>query len=154
SRDLVALTATPADYPNLGSVVARLAPGRTDMPPFVTLPQLITDVGNPTPGQFAGFLGRPYDPLTVTRDPSAPDFGVEDLTLRGEVSPARLAGRRTLLGVVDHQRQALEAAAGARALDAYQDRAFRLLTSPAVRRAFDLGREPAALRDRYGRNAF
>jgi uncharacterized protein (DUF1501 family) len=153
SRDIVALTATPADHPNLGSVVARLAPGRTDMPPFVTLPQLITDVGNPTPGQFAGFLGRPFDPLTVTRDPSAADFSVEDLTLRSDVSPARLAGRRTLLGVVDRQRQTLEAA-GARALDAYQDRAFRLLTSPTVRRAFDLGREPAALRDRYGRNAF
>src|SRR5262249_20211849 len=33
-----------------------------------------------------------------------------------------------------------------------QERAVRLLTSPAVKRAFDLGREPAALRDRYGRN--
>src|SRR5262249_16249944 len=52
------------------------------------------------------------------------------------------------------QRQALERTAGVRALDAYQDRAFRLLTSPAVRHAFDLSRELAALRDRYGRNAF
>src|SRR5207253_5267089 len=30
--------------------------------------------------------------------------------------------------------------------------ALGLLTSPAVHRAFDLGREPASLRDRYGRN--
>src|SRR5262249_19595303 len=63
SRDAVALTAAPSDHPNLGSVVARLVPGQTDFPPFVTLPQLISDVGNLTPGQFAGFLGHRYDPV-------------------------------------------------------------------------------------------
>ena len=30
SRDAVALTASPADHPNLGSVVAKLAPGMVD----------------------------------------------------------------------------------------------------------------------------
>ena len=58
SRDAVALTATPGDHPNLGAVVARYAPGRSPLPRFVQLPQLATDVGNLTPGQFAGFLGR------------------------------------------------------------------------------------------------
>ena len=42
SRDAVALTATPADHPNLGSVVAKLAPGRSPLPRFVQLPQLAT----------------------------------------------------------------------------------------------------------------
>src|SRR6516162_7792951 len=70
SRDAVALTATPSDHPNLGSVVARLAPGCAGMPPFVTLPQLISDVGNWTPGQYAGCLGRRYDALAVTCDPN------------------------------------------------------------------------------------
>ena len=41
TKDAVALTATPSDYPNLGSIVARLAPEQTSMPPFVALPQLI-----------------------------------------------------------------------------------------------------------------
>ena len=36
---------------------------RSDLPPFVQLPELCHDVGNLTPGQFAGFLGRPYDPM-------------------------------------------------------------------------------------------
>lgn len=154
SRDIVQLLTTPSDHPHLGSVVARLAPHHSDMPPFVALPQLIADVGNLTPGQFAGYLGRPYDPLTVTRDPSSPDFSVDDLTLRPDVSAIRLGDRRTLLDVVDRQARVLERSADARGLDAYQDRAIRLLSSPAVRRAFDLSREPAALRDRYGRNAF
>jgi uncharacterized protein (DUF1501 family) len=152
SRDAVALTATPADHPNLGSVVARFAPGRSPLPRFVQLPQLATDVGNLTPGQFAGFLGRPYEPLAVLKDPSAPGFDVTELTLPADVSAARLGDREALLRLVDRQAQSLEESAGARALGVYQDRAVKLLTSPAVRQAFDLGREPAALRERYGHN--
>jgi hypothetical protein len=53
---------------------------------------------------------------------------------------------------VDRQAQALGKSAEARALCTYQERAFTLLTSPAVRQAFDLGREPVRLRERYGWN--
>jgi uncharacterized protein (DUF1501 family) len=153
SSDIVALTATPADHPNLGSVVAKLAPGRSPLPRFVQLPQLASDVGNLTPGQFAGYLGRQFDPLAVLQDPSGPSFDVTDLRLRPDVSPARLQDRQALLRLVDHQARALEQSAGARALDVYQDRALGLLTSPVVHQAFDLSREPASQRDRYGRNA-
>jgi hypothetical protein len=153
-RDAVALTASPADHPNLGSVVARLAPARGDLPPFVTLPQVIADVGNLTPGQFAGVLGHRYDPFTVTRDPARPDFAVSDLVLEGETSFRRLESRHTLLETVDRQRRCLDQASGAGALGVYQDRAFRLLGSPAVRRAFDLAQEPASVREQYGRNTF
>src|SRR5262245_48932389 len=152
SRDAVALTATPGDHPNLGSVVARFAPGRSALPRFVQLPQLATDVGNLTPGQFAGFLGRAYDPLAVVKDPSRPDFNVAELSLPADVSAARLEDRAALLQLVDRQARTLEESADARALTEYQRRAVGLLTSPAVKRAFDLGREPATLRERYGRN--
>jgi len=155
SRDAVALTATPTDHPNLGAVVARFAPfatGAREMPRFVQLPQLASDVGNLTPGQFAGFLGRQYDPLTVLKDPSAPRFDVAELSLPAEMSAARLEDRQGLLRLVDRQAQGLELSAEARALGTYQERAVRLLTSPAVKQAFDLGREPAALRERYGHN--
>jgi hypothetical protein len=154
TRNAVSLTATPGDYPNLGSVVAKLAPRQNDLPPFVTLPQLISDVGNWTPGQFAGFLGRQHDPLTVTRDPNAADFNVAELTLPDEVSAARLDDRRGLRDVIQRQVRGLDQAVGAQTLDTYQDRAFRLLTSPRVQAAFQLGREPAALRDRYGRHTY
>jgi uncharacterized protein (DUF1501 family) len=165
TRDAVSLMATSSDHPHLGSLVARFtssplhSPGkrggqRGAMPSFVTLPQLISDVGNLTPGQFAGFLGRKYDPLAVTKDPSASDFSVDELTLGPEVSPARLGGRQTLLREVDAQIRYLKESAETKALDTFQDRAIGLLTSPAVRQAFDLSHEPAALRDRYGRNSF
>jgi uncharacterized protein (DUF1501 family) len=151
-RDAVALTATPADHPNLGSVVARFAPSRSALPRFVQLPQLATDVGNLTPGQFAGFLGRQYDPLAVLKDPSAADFNVAELSLPADVTAARLDDRETLLRRMDRQVKTLEKSAEARALSTYQERAVKLLTSPAVKQAFDLGREPAALRECYGAN--
>ncbi len=152
SRDAVALTATPSDHPNLGSVVARFAPGGSHLPAFVQLPQLASDVGNLTPGQFAGFLGRQYDPLTVLKDPSAPGFNVAELSLPANVSADRLTDRVSLLRHVDKQARGMEQAAEAQALSVYQQRAVRLLTSPTVKQAFDLDREPAALRERYGGN--
>jgi Protein of unknown function (DUF1501) len=132
--------------------VSRYAPGRSKMPPFVQLPQLATDVGNLTPGQFAGLLGRQHDPLALLKDPSSPTFDVSDMTLPGDVSAARAGGREGLLRSIDKQARAMERSTEARALSVYQKRAVGLLTAPAVQQAFDLRREPAALRDRYGRN--
>ncbi len=152
SRDAVALTATPTDHPNLGSVAAKFAPGHSPMPRFVQLPQLATDVGNLTPGQFAGFLGRQHDPLVVVKDPTANDFNVAELSLPAEVTAARLEDRRGLLRLIGRQARALEQSAEMRGLGVYQERAVKLLSSPAVKQAFDLGREPSALRERYGRN--
>src|SRR5207237_9993075 len=107
SRDAVALTATPADHPNLGSVVARFAPGRPDRPRFVQLPQLATDVGNLTPGQFAGFLGRPSDPLAAVQDPSAPGFRAPELGLPAAMTAARLGAPAARLPRVHAQSRAL-----------------------------------------------
>lgn len=152
SRDAVALLATPTDHPNLGSVVARYAPGQSALPRFVQLPQLATDVGNLTPGQMAGFLGRQFDPLAVLKDPSTRDFNVAELSLPGDVTAARLDNREALLHRIDQQVRSLEQSAEARALGVYQERAVKMLTGTAVKQAFDLDRETTALRERYGKN--
>jgi hypothetical protein len=152
SKDIVALTATPSDYPNLGSIVSRYAPGHSTAPRFVQLPQLAADVGNLTPGQFGGFLGRQHDPLFVTKDPSMPEFDVPELALPADTPSRRFADRTALLRSIDQQARALDQSVEARSLTAYQERALGLLTSPAVKQAFDMDREPAALRNRYGRN--
>lgn len=152
TRDAVALTATPGDHPNLGAVVARFAPGRSTLPRFVQLPQLASDVGNLTPGQFAGYLGRTYDPLTVLKDPCAEDFNVAELSLPADMTAARLNERTMLLRLVDQQSRMLKQTAEMHSLSTYQERAVGLLTSPAVHQAFDLGREPATRRQRYGLN--
>jgi len=152
SRDIVALTATPTDHPNIGSVVAKFAAGRSASPRFVQLPQLATDVGNLTPGQFAGFLGRQHDPLTVVKDPSAPDFDVAELTLPVDVTATRMEDRGALLRNFDRQAKALESSTEAKALGVHQERAVGLLARSAARQAFDLDSESNAVRERYGKN--
>jgi hypothetical protein len=129
------------------------AAGPRAVPRAVTLPwTLIDGQGRFVPGQTGALLGGRYDPWFIKSDPNDPNFRVEGLALEQGLSLGRIEARRGLLSSVDAQRSRLDRVASARNLDAYYDRAFSLLTSPATRRAFDLAAEPAALRDRYGRN--
>jgi hypothetical protein len=152
----VAIGPGPRDYPALGSVLTHLRPPERNIVPFVSLPYVTAEGagGPPQPGIYGGWLGRTYDPLIITRDPNAPAFGIPDLTLSADVQPARLDGRRGLLGQLSGRLDALERSGSARLMDVYQQRAFALLTSDATRRAFDLSGEPPRLRDAYGRNIY
>jgi hypothetical protein len=101
-------------------------------------------------GQFAGWLGQAYNPLTIDADPSYAEYHVGDFALPAEMSLARLEDRRGLLVQVNEQLRRLERTAPA--MDGYYRRAFELLSSAAGGRAFDLDAEPSAVRDRYGRH--
>ena len=144
----------PTDFPTFGAVVQKLRP-RGDLPSGISLNAPANQVSANNhifPGFFAGWLGSDYDPLFVPQDPSAADFApfpsLEDAAV------ARFASRRGLLSVVDEQRRELEQVSGVRTFDENYQKAFRLVTSAAARRAFDLAPESEPLRDRYGRNAF
>jgi hypothetical protein len=144
----------PNDWPCLGAVVKHLRPGNGTLPAAVTLPEHIWNTGNIAwPGQNAGFLGRKADPWLLMCDPSAPNFQVPDLGLPADVPPLRLHGRRSLLQQVNRHLDALDRGAVAR-FDAQAQQAFELLRSARARQAFDLDREPPAVRDRYGRSRF
>jgi uncharacterized protein (DUF1501 family) len=90
--------------------------------------------------------------LQLTRDPNEKGFRVDELELPADLSLERLENRQALLSLVDAQTTHAERLAGLGTMTVYQERAFRLLHSEPVRRAFDLGRENTALRERYGRN--
>ena len=121
------------------------------MPPYVILPIFANDINIPTPGQHAGLLGAAYDPLIVHADPSKPNFSVPALTPRAELTADRLDARRSLLAQVNAQAEAMAKVAGAGGLDRHYERAFDLVSTPAAKKAFDIGQESAANRDRYGR---
>jgi Protein of unknown function (DUF1501) len=140
-------------FPAYGSIVDRLAPARADVPTFVSLPHVIRD-GSITPGQYASFLGKAYDPLFIGRDPNRADFRLPELSLPGNLSPGRLADRQEVLRLIDSQTDLLETSARARGIDDYYHKALTMLSSPAVKRAFDLSSEPAAVRDAYGRTTY
>jgi hypothetical protein len=69
-----------------------------------------------------------------------------------ELPPVRLDARRSLLGSLDHYRRGLEQDPRLLEMNTLYRQAYEMLSAPRFRQAFDLGREPAALRDRYGRN--
>jgi hypothetical protein len=135
-------------FPGYGAVVAKLRPGRGQVPDFVHVPALLDNNGDYLPGQKAGFLGGKYDPLVIG-DPLQPEFAIPGLTAPGTLSRDRLSRRETLLRRVRSQLDHLNDAP-LRDVDAYYERAFRLLTSSATRRACDLEREPVKVRERYG----
>lgn len=143
-------------WPHMGSVLSRLERGRGALPPFVSLrPKLDNDVPRfveESRGQFAGWLGPMYDPMTIDHNPALPDFRVEGLTLSPELSVSRLRERLELRGQFDPLRAGL--AASFAAADHNYQRAFDLLASTAEQRgAFNLDEEPDAIRARYGRHA-
>src|SRR5262245_2842078 len=136
------LTDDPRGLPTLGSAVGYALGRRAGVLPYVALPYTLYNVVQ-LPGQSPGLLGGAYDRFQVETDPSAPAFRIAAFD-----RAADLGGRAALLRRLD--RAPLPGAA-ARA-GAYRERALRLLASPEVRRLFDLSKEPARLRERYGRH--
>jgi len=140
--------------PHTGSVISRVFGSKGDLPANVVLPGPIGNTGaGPLHGQQAGYLGSAHEPFFLKADPALPDFKVGDLEVPAGPSATRLDARRRLLGQLDDLQRRGETSSTQEHDSAYE-RAFRLLTSPEAKAAFDLGREPEKLRDRYGRNTF
>ncbi|MBI1917614.1 MAG: DUF1501 domain-containing protein [Planctomycetes bacterium] len=141
----------PTDFPTYGAVLHRVRPSRRwpYSAVYVNGPALVPEV--PGPGQFGGFLGRAYDPLWIG-DASEALVPFAGLDTRHDLSAGRLAGRRSLLQSVERARRHLEDNPALVEMSASYRHAYDLLAAPHVRQAFDLGQEPAALRDRYGRH--
>jgi hypothetical protein len=145
---------SPSDRPHLGSLLARVRPGRGGVPVFASLPEVIKDAGvNEFPGQGPGFLGQRYGPFRVEADDSRTGFRLPEVVLPPGTGPGRLEDRRRLLARLDRAIRVGEGRLGADR-DGFYERAFSLLASPAVKRAFELEQEPGSLRARYGGHLF
>ncbi|MGV3721380.1 MAG: DUF1501 domain-containing protein [Actinomycetota bacterium] len=142
------------DWPSMGSVVSAFRAGDVSVPAAVHLPLTMLDGGKPDPGQYAGWLGPRFDPWQINRDPNEAGFTVPDLMPLPGYTVDRLGQRRRLLASVDAIRRDLAAELSVRQLNAAQERAFEVTTSPETRHAFDIERESSATRERYGRHTF
>jgi hypothetical protein len=148
---LNARTPYPSDWPAMSAVVALKRPPHPFLPSTITLPHKEGAPEYTRPGQFAARLGIEYDPLFVEGTREHPlDFSVPALALRGDVSPDRLEGRHELLQALDDFRRGVEQSTLVHDFTTHQRRAFTLLASRQTQAAFDLRREPAAVRGRYG----
>ena len=119
------------------------------------------------PGEYGGWLGSSVNALTTKVDrrsladnPYWRDCDDDELRCRieglepvGAAEADRLRRRAGLLESFDAQRRILDGQRG-REIDRLRQRALGLVTSPRTREALDLDREPAAVRDAYGRHLF
>ena len=130
--------------PALGSVLSRMRRSTT-VPPYVSLQ-------NQEQWERAYYLGQEYEPFRI-RGNSQPE-SLQNMKLSKAADAARLQGRSRLLQEFNGIRKRVEGTTASRAIDAYQQRALELVTSGRVQAAFDVAKEPAKVRERYGHKSF
>jgi hypothetical protein len=132
--------------PSLGAAVSRLqGPVDQAVPPFVGLSIKSRHEPYSNPG-LPGFLGAAHAPFQPDGNAMA------DLRLNG-ITLDRLRDRRALLASFDAFRRRIDTETVYRGADGLAQKAFDVLTSSRLVEAFDLDREEAAVRDRYGRGS-
>jgi hypothetical protein len=129
---------TPAlVYPSMSSVAAKEFGVGKALPNVIAVPTAPQYAG-------AGYLSAAFEPFSVHSDPSR-DFRVKDL--EAPVGAERQDRRRAMLAALD---RFSDAVGELPARDSFLEQAAGLMTSKEARAAFDLMREDAKARARYG----
>lgn len=136
-------------HPSMGSVVAHELGKPNGLPPYFSMPSMSRSGG-------PNFLGAKYAPFVVSDDPNGANFRVRDVALPKGLTDDKFHQRTDLRKLVDTLPRFSEKAAAdpTLALDDYYRQGLDLVTSPAAQAAFDVSKEPEAIRNRYGRNSF
>lgn len=141
------------DYPMVGSIVAKCRENRN-----IGLPNYISGT---EPGRAAidvysfgsAYLPQSSHPFQVPGDPNDTKFEVKNISLDKSLE-SRLDDRMSLLSGLDRVKKTIDQSGMMNSMDEFNQRAVSLLTSDKAREAFDLSKEPAELRDRYGRHCW
>ena len=153
ARDPKEPTGFVNDHPAVPSMISKVLEGRVrGLPNYVAG----MDAGRQQVDTFSfgsAYLGAETQPFTVPGNPAAADFKVENLAPLPGLE-TRLQPRVDLLKQLDTWRRGLDKTGAFDSLDQFNRRALELVTSDKARLAFDLSREPDALKDRYGRHAY
>lgn len=129
-------------YPSMGSITAKLRGANApSMPAFVGLADSWkADVWG------AGHMGGAFEPVKGNELPGR-------LTMPAAIDVPRLRERVELRQQFDQLERARDAGQQFGQMDHYANMALDMVVSPAVRRAFDLQREPDRIRNAYGRDS-
>lgn len=129
-------------YPMCGTVVQKRLGYSGTLPPHVHLPE-------PPQPYSGGRQHLPHQDLPfMVSCMNDLDLRVRDVGRAADLDSVRLDRRRRLLDPPADRGVAGDPTAGT---DEFYRRAFEILSTAATGAAFDISREPAALRDRYGR---
>jgi hypothetical protein len=139
-------------YPCVGSVVSQQLGFKSALPPFV---QLGAHVDRSFQGGLPGVLGLEHAAFEIHAEANLDRFSVRDITPPLNMELTRIDRRRDLLDKIDRmQRTADKQPAAFDALDEHYKTAFKMITAPETKQAFDIASEPEALRNDYGRSSF
>jgi hypothetical protein len=135
-------------YPSIGAIFTYFKKEAYQglLPPYIVMLRAA--------GRFSeeGFLGPAYKPFATGGNPNSQRFEVEGIVNRG-INDTRQVARRELLDKVNTMGFGLTDIPEIAASESARQQAYGLILGQG-REVFDLNNEPAALRDRYGRNTF
>lgn len=137
-------------HPSIGSWVARLrGENRSGVPPYVAIPH-DGQLGYRVRYATSGLLGSEYEPIFsgLPPDNAAGMYDPpRDLRLQETINAERLEQRMSLLQALGNRPTWTREV---KSLDAYHQQAYEMLAADAAGAAFDLSREPLAMRQKYG----
>ncbi len=133
----------PGGWPEFGSVISKLAgASNPTLASYVNLsPKMRHTPYNFGRSSFLGVGHSPFMPLGSIKD---------DMVLNG-ISTDRLSDRKSLLTSIDQFRRSVDRSGAMDGIDAFQQRAFDILTSGDLLKALDLSSEDPKVRERYGK---
>ncbi len=133
----------PGGWPTFGATVSRvLGPADPAVPAFVGLEPRMQH--RPYNAATAGYAGVSHDAFRPAADAKS------DMVLNG-ITTERLSDRRALLTAFDRYRRDVDSSGLMSGLDGFNQQAFGMLTSSRLLEALNVEKEPAAIRERYGK---
>lgn len=138
---------TPAiKHPTVGTVVNHEFGGRGAFPGYVAIGQAKDETG---------YLGSEHGPFATGGNPSSGNFQLQDMALGYGLSWEAFESRKKIRDAINAKFRRLDTdSAPLDALDSYYQQAFEMMSSDAVKEAFDLSKEPEKLKERYGKGRF
>jgi hypothetical protein len=136
---------TPAiQHPSIGAVMSEEFGPRKNLPAYVAVPNVPLQGGT-------GYLSSKFGAFELGADPGQKNFQVRDISLPKGMTEERFDRRRTAREALeDHFRQVEANPAELDAMGEFYQQAYKLISSPAARKAFSLDGEPESMTKLYG----
>ena len=133
-----------SEHPDFGCVASKVrGMSRQTIPPYVGIPSQLY-MTQPS------YLGRHHRAFSVG-DPSAKNYSPPRWSA-GDQDAGMVNRRRSLLNQLDQFRSGKDLHGSVVGTNKFRELAYQLLTSPKSAQAFDISKEKAKTRDRYGRH--
>ena len=138
---------TPAlKHPTIGTVVNHEFESRSALPTYIAIGEANDETG---------YLGAQYGPFTTGSDPAQEGFEIRDLTLPAGLDLKTFEFRQRVREAINDEFRKLESSrAPLDTMDAYYRKAYDMISSEAVRTAFNLSQESDRTKEAYGRGMF